>query len=325
MKRRSGIANMSINAKVLGIALVAILAMGIFANKNFLSVGNFMSILQQMSEIGIMALGLTLVILTGGIDISIGTTMGLCATITGVCLQLGMPVLPAVLCSFGVAVLCGLLNSAMIAIIGVPAMIATLGSQMFFNGIALALSQGNSISSVPESFYFLGQGQLFGVIPVQAIILAVLAVAVHIVLCRRRLGRRIYAVGNNMQASKLAGIKTTRVLTTVYVLCSVLCCVAGNIQVSRVATARADMGSVYMMQCLSAVVLGGTSIMGGKGGVGGTIVGVFIFAMIGNVMNLAGISAFWQQFAIGMILVMVLVFNRVTERRRRVKVAWSAG
>ncbi|MGI6070239.1 MAG: ABC transporter permease [Blautia sp.] len=304
--------DISLNAKVLTAAVLFMFLMGTFLNGNFLTVSNFLSICQQMSEIGILALGLTLVIITGGIDISIGSIMGLCATVTGFCMAKGMPIFAALVCSLLVSLLCGLLNAFMVAVIKVPAMIATLGTQMLFYGMALGLSEGNSISQIPQQFYFLGQGKIAG-IPVQALVLVALTAGVAVLLKKYRFGRRLFAIGNNEKVSLYSGIKTVKVLFGVYVICAVLCCIAGNIQVARVATARADMGSTYLMECLSAVVLGGTSISGGKGNVIGTIVGVFIFTLISNIMNLVGISAFWQQFTTGVVLILVVVFNKVTE------------
>lgn len=304
--------NVSLNTKVLAAAVLIILVLGSFLNGNFLTVNNMLSICQQMSEIGILALGLTMVIITGGIDISIGSIMGLCATVTGFCMAKGMAIPAALVCSLVVSLVCGILNAFMIAVIKVPAMIATLGTQMLFYGMALGLSEGNSISQIPEQFYFFGQGKIAG-IPVQALILIALTAGVSVMLKKYRFGRHLFAIGNNERVSLYSGVKTVRVLFGVYGICAVLCCIAGNIQVARVATARADMGSTYLMECLSAVVLGGTSISGGKGNVIGTIAGVFIFTLISNIMNLVGISAFWQQFTTGFVLILVVVFNKMTE------------
>lgn len=305
----------SLNGIVLLAAFLGIVVIGTVASRNFLTIRNILSIFQQMPEMGIMAIGLTIVIITGGNDLSSGTTMGLCAVISGLCLTSGMPIALAVLVSLAAAVLCGCLNAVLVAVIGIPPMIATLGTQMFFYGAALVLSKGNSISNIPREFYFLGQNKIAG-IPLQAIILVLLTVILAVVLKKRVFGKHLIAIGNNSKASAYSGIQTERVLFAAYIICSVLCCIAGNIQVSRVATARADMGYSFLMPCISAVVLGGTSIDGGIGGVGGTVVGVIIFAMISNIMNLAGISSFWQQLATGSILILVVVFNKITENHK---------
>ncbi|MCI9296722.1 MAG: ABC transporter permease [Lachnospiraceae bacterium] len=305
----------SLNGIVLLTAFLGIILIGTMANGNFLTIRNVLSIFQQMPEMGIMAIGLTIVIITGGNDLSSGTTMGLCAVISGLCLTSGMPIVPALLVSLVAAVACGCLNAALVAVIGIPPMIATLGTQMFFYGAALVLSKGNSISNIPREFYFLGQDKIAG-IPLQAIILILLTVILAVVLKMRVFGKHLFAIGNNSKASAYSGVHTEKVLFAAYITCSVLCCIAGNIQVSRVATARADMGYSFLMPCISAVVLGGTSIDGGIGGVGGTVIGVTIFAMISNIMNLAGISSFWQQLATGSILILVVVFNRITENRK---------
>ena len=305
----------SLNGIVLLAAFLGIVVIGTVASRNFLTIRNILSIFQQMPEMGIMAIGLTIVIITGGNDLSSGTTMGLCAVISGLCLTSGMPIALAVLVSLAAAVLCGCLNAVLVAVIGIPTMIATLGTQMFFYGPALVLSKGNSISNIPREFYFLGQNKIAG-IPLQAIILVLLTVILAVVLKKRVFGKHLIAIGNNSKASAYSGVQTERVLFAAYIICSVMCCIAGNIQVSRVATARADMGYSFLMPCISAVVLGGTSIDGGIGGVGGTVVGVIIFAMISNIMNLAGISSFWQQLATGSILILVVVFNKITENHK---------
>ena len=305
----------SLNGIVLLAAFLGIVVIGTVASRNFLTIRNILSIFQQMPEMGIMAIGLTIVIITGGNDLSSGTTMGLCAVISGLCLTSGMPIALAVLVSLAAAVLCGCLNAVLVAVIGIPPMIATLGTQMFFYGAALVLSKGNSISNIPREFYFLGQNKIAG-IPLQAIILVLLTVILAVVLKKRVFGKHLIAIGNNSKASAYSGVQTERVLFAAYIICSVLCCIAGNIQVSRVATARADMGYSFLMPCISAVVLRGTSIDGGIGGVGGTVVGVIIFAMISNIMNLAGISSFWQQLATGSILILVVVFNKITENHK---------
>ena len=303
---------LSLNGIVLMAAFLGIVIIGTVVNENFLTMKNILSIFQQMSEMGIMALGLTIVIITGGNDLASGTTMGLCAVVSGLCLTSGMPIPLALLISLAAAVACGCLNASLVALIGIPPMIATLGTQMFFYGAALVLSKGNSISNIPREFYFLGQDKLAG-LPLQAVILILLTIVLAVILKKKVFGKHLFAIGNNIKASAYSGIRTVKVLFLAYITCSVLCCIAGNIQVSRVATARADMGYSFLMPCISAVVLGGTSIDGGIGGVGGTVVGVLIFAMISNIMNLAGISSFWQQLATGSILVLVVVFNKITD------------
>lgn len=302
----------SLNTVVLAAALLVLIVAGSLLHPNFLTAGNIMSILQQMSENGILALGLTLVIITGNIDISIGSIMGLCATVSGLCMASGMNFLLAILISLIVAVACGLLNGLMVAVIKVPAMIATLGTQMLFNGIALGLSEGGSISQLDPNIYFLGQGRIAG-IPFQAILLLIAIIVTTILLKKTRLGRKLFAIGNNEKASRYAGIDTVKVVFISLIICAVLCCVAGLIQVGRVSTARADMGAAYLMECISAVVLGGTSIAGGKGTTIGSIAGVLIFTLISNIMNLVEISAFWQQFTTGVVLILVVIFNKISE------------
>ena len=140
-----------------------------------------------------------------------------------------------------------------------------------------------------------------------------------ILLKKTRLGRKLFAIGNNQKASQYAGIDTVKVVFISLIICAVLCCVAGLIQVGRVSTARADMGSAYLMECISAVVLGGTSIAGGKGTTIGSIAGVLIFTLISNIMNLVEISTFWQQFTTGVVLILVVIFNKISENGKNRK------
>ena len=200
----------SLNGIVLTAAFLGIVLIGTVVNENFLTMKNILSIFQQMSEMGIMALGLTIVIITGGNDLASGTTMGLCAVVSGLCLTSGMPIPLALLISLAAAVACGCLNASLVALIGIPPMIATLGTQMFFYGAALVLSKGNSISNIPREFYFLGQDKLAG-LPLQAVILILLTIVLAVILKKKVFGKHLFAIGNNIKASAYSGIRTVKV------------------------------------------------------------------------------------------------------------------
>jgi ribose/xylose/arabinose/galactoside ABC-type transport system permease subunit len=278
---------------------------------SFLTVDNLLSVTQQMSEFGILALGVTVIIITAGIDLSIGSIAGLTTIVIAMTYGAAGSLALAVTLGIITGALCGAFNGLLIAKIGVPPILVTLGTMTFFNGIALVLSKGNAISDLPEEFYFIGQGYLFGNIPVQTVIFAILAVLTSLLLSKTPWGRRVYAVGNNPVASVFSGVQVEKVLLYVYVFAGIMAAIAGWIISSRVSTARADLGAVYLMQSISAAVLGGTNIAGGSGTIFGTVIGVCVFAVLANGLNLIGVSPFAQNLLMGLALIVVLLINNI--------------
>jgi ribose/xylose/arabinose/galactoside ABC-type transport system permease subunit len=278
---------------------------------SFLTVDNLLSVTQQMSEFGILALGVTVIIITAGIDLSVGSIAGLTTIVIAMTYGLSGSLVLAVILGILTGALCGAFNGVLIAKIGVPPILVTLGTMTFFNGIALVLSKGNAISDLPEEFYFIGQGYLFGNIPVQTVIFAILAIFTSLLLSKTPWGRRVYAVGNNPIASIFSGVQVERVLLYVYVFAGLMAAIAGWIISSRVSTARADLGAVYLMQSISATVLGGTNIAGGSGTIFGTVIGVCVFAVLANGLNLIGVSPFAQNLLMGLALIVVLLINNM--------------
>lgn len=277
----------------------------------FLTVDNLLSVTQQMSEFGILALGVTVIIITAGIDLSVGSIAGLTTIVIAMTYGTTGSLVLAVVLGILTGALCGAFNGLLIAKIGVPPILVTLGTMTFFNGIALVLSKGNAISDLPEEFYFIGQGYLFGNIPVQTVIFAILAIATSLLLSKTPWGRRVYAVGNNPVASVFSGVEVEKVLLYVYIFAGLMAAIAGWIISSRVSTARADLGAVYLMQSISATVLGGTNIAGGSGTIFGTVIGVCVFAVLANGLNLIGVSPFAQNLLMGLALIVVLLINNM--------------
>lgn len=278
---------------------------------SFLTVDNLLSVTQQMSEFGILALGVTVIIITAGIDLSVGSIAGLTTIVIAMVYGLSGNLVVAVILGILTGALCGAFNGVLIAKIGVPPILVTLGTMTFFNGIALVLSKGNAISDLPEEFYFIGQGYLFGNIPVQTVIFVILAIATSLLLSKTPWGRRVYAVGNNPVASVFSGVQVDKVLLYVYIFAGIMAAIAGWIISSRVSTARADLGAVYVMQSISATVLGGTNIAGGSGTIFGTVIGVCVFAVLANGLNLIGVSPFAQNLLMGLALIVVLLINNI--------------
>lgn len=293
--------------------LLALMAVMSMTSPAFLKWDNLFLITQQMSELGIIALGMTLVILTAGIDLSVSSIVGLSAITIGYLSFQGVNIWVAVLAGLLVAVLCGAFNAVFIARIGVSPILVTLGTMSLFQGIALYVTKGNAFSDFPAVYNVIGLGYV-GPFPVQFLIFASLAIVLAIALKRTAWGRSIYLIGGNRVAARFSGINHRKVLFRVYLLVGLLCGIAAVIISSRVNTARPDLGSSYLLQSIAAVVLGGTMLTGGKGNIFGTVMGVSIFAVLSNGLNLNGVSPFVQTVLMGAILIVVLVIRFYTQK-----------
>jgi ribose transport system permease protein len=291
-------------------ALVVLLAV---ASPHFLTADNMVIVLRQAALQFLMAAGLTMVVLTGGIDLSIGAVLGL-----GACLGAGFiaggSVLLGVAAALGAGLACGLVNGALVAYVGIPAFIATYGMLWVAHGLGYVFMKGEVIHGFPAAFRTLGAG-FVGAIPVPVLIGAAILIVLHIVLHLTRFGRALYAIGGNAVAAKLSGMPTRRYLVTVYALSGVLAAFAGLVVIARVNAADSGTGEELLLTAIAAVCLGGTSLFGGAGGVVGTAIGSLILALVVNGMNMLGIATFWQAFAMGVIVILA-VFADVTFKRR---------
>lgn len=294
--------------KLIVLLFFMFLAFSILTN-TFNSLWNYITITQQMSEFAILAIGMTIVIMTGGIDLSIGSIVGLTTVIIASTYQSTANIYLAIILGSITAILCGLLNGFLIAKFSAPAMLITLGTQILYKGIALVLSKGNAISNFPEGYYYIGQEFIADYIPIQVVILFVVSIFMIILLNKTEFGKNIFNIGNNILATQYSGINTEKVLIKVYTISGILAGITAIIISSRVSTARADLGTVYVLQAVAAVVLGGTSISGGSGSIEGTILGVIIFATLGNGLNHLDVNPFLQTFIMGICLIIVLIFN----------------
>ena len=266
------------------LALVLVVEVLIFSKTgaNFATQGNLFEVLRLSTEIGLLALVLTPIILTGGIDLSVGSLLGLCAIVFGkLWRDAGMPPSLAAVCTLGVGALGGLLNAALITRLKLPPLIVTLGSFSLFRGLAEAITRGvDNFTNFPASFLFLGQGYLFGVIPAQLPVFALVAVGVWLLVHRTTFGRSFRAIGFSPDGSRYAGLPVARRLTFVYVLAGVVAAAAALVYAARVGQAKADAGTGYELLAITAVVLGGTSIFGGTGTVHGTLLGVAVLSVL---------------------------------------------
>jgi ribose transport system permease protein len=291
-------------------ALVTLLAV---ASPHFLTTANMVIVLRQAALLFLMSAGLTLVVLTGGIDLSVGAVLGLAACLGAGFIASGM-VLTGVLLALGAGLACGLVNGALVAYVGIPAFIATYGMLWVAHGLGYVFMKGEVIHGFPAAFRALGTG-FVGAIPVPVLIGAVLLLALHIVLHLTRFGRALYAIGGNAVAARLTGMPVKRHLVTVYALSGVLAAFAGLVVIARVNAADSGTGEELLLTSIAAVCLGGTSLFGGVGGVIGTAIGALILALVVNGMNMLGIATFWQAFAMGLIVILAVLADVSFKRR----------
>lgn len=300
---------------ILGVLFVLILFFTIVTD-SFLTTGNVLNIARQVSMLGISAVGMTCVILTSGIDLSVGSVMGI-TNIVGALLmtKYGIPILPAALITLVIACAIGLVNGLMVSYVGVPALITTLAMMTLLRGLTYVLCDGLPVWGLPESFKTLGQGYL-GIIPIPVIIMFIIFIVGWVFLNRVKTGRYIYGLGGNQEAVRLAGIRTKRVETGVYVISSFLTGIAGLIMLSRINTGQPKIGTMFEMDVITAVVLGGVSIMGGAGSIFGVLLGVFITGILSNGMILLDISEYYQQIIKGVVLLLAVTFDSLAKRKK---------
>lgn len=289
---------------------VLVLGLGLtLLSDNFLTVSNLLNVLRQVSINAIIACGMTMVILTAGIDLSVGSVLALGSAITAGLSAGGTNPLLAILAGLGVGALVGFVNGAMVTKGAVPAFVATLGTMAIARGLTLVYTGGRPITGLPSAIQFIGTGYL-GPIPVPIVIMAIVAVLVYIFLRHTPYGRYLYAVGSNPEAARFAGIPVNRVLRIAYVLTGILSVLAGMILIGRLNSAQPTAGQSFEMDAIAAVVLGGTSLAGGQGGVAGTLVGALIIGILENGLNLLKVPSFWQQVAKGAVILGAVLLDR---------------
>lgn len=281
----------------------------------FLRTRNMMNILQNISLQGISAIGMTMVIITGGIDISVGGVLALSVWIAALIMKSGYSWVLASLICILIAAVCGTINAFSIAVMKIPPMIATLAMMYMTRGLQTVISHGNTLNGLPEGFLFIGQGMLFDAIPIPAIIIVILYVMASFFMEKTITGRNIYAVGGNPEAARVAGINNTRVLFFAYIMCSIFAAIAGLIFIARMDSAPAAMAISLEMKAIMGAVIGGTSVtFGGKGKMMGTFLGVIIVGLIGNALDLLGVSPYYQQFIQGALVLIVVFLEAIRER-----------
>lgn len=296
---------------ILGVLLIVALIILAFQSDRFFTADNLLNQGRLMAEVGLVALAMTFVIVTGGIDLSVGSILGLVAILLGVFWQnLGIPLPLAMVLGILVGGVAGLVNGLIITRFGVPPLIATLATLALYRGLAEGISQARSVRGYPEWFFTLGQGEFAGV-PVQLWIFASLAVVAAIILGLSTFGRATYAIGSNAVASRFSGLSVDRSLLLIYTASGLVAGLAAVIFVSRVSTTRSDMGTGLELDVITAVVLGGTSIFGGRGTIIGTLLGLVLMQALKNGLALAGVKGDGTIVVIGAVLIGTVLISNI--------------
>ena len=297
-----------------GVFFILVIEFLIFslASKSFLTLGNILSVGRQMSFTGIAAIGMTLVMLTGGIDISVGSMLAmagvLCAKLSA---DVGLPLWIAVVITLLIGALFGLINGAAVTRLHIPALIATLATQTILKGIAYLLTNAVPVKNLSTTYKFLGQGYIFGVIPVPLIITVALYVLAWWYLDKTYLGRRVYLSGGNEEAARLSGINTKWTITGTYVFSGVFAAIAGVLMAARLGSGQPSVGSGFEMDVITATVLGGISVNGGKGKVVNVFVGACIMGVLANGMTMLNINQYLQWIINGLVLLFAVTMSNL--------------
>jgi inositol transport system permease protein len=299
-----------------GLVLALLLICGLLAalNPAFLTWQNWVIIIRQIAINGILAVGVTYVLLSGGVDLSLGSVLALSGVVAAHFAHPGDYPLPVpVALGMLAGLLCGVVNGTLVTRGGVAPFIATLGMMTAARGLALVVSEGKPVSNLSPEFARIASGSLLG-LPVPVLMLAAVAALSWVVLTRTRPGRHLYAVGGNALAARAAGINVDRVRGAAYLVCGTLAGLAGVLQASRVTTGQPNAGIAFELDAIAAVVIGGTSLTGGVGTIGGTLLGALLMGVINNGLDLLNVSSYYQQIIKGLIIVGAVWLDKRTPR-----------
>lgn len=297
-----------------GVFLILVVEFIIFAmaSDSFLTPNNILSVGRQMSFTGIAAIGMTLVMLTGGIDISVGSMLAmsgvLCAKLSA---DMGLPLVFAILVTVLVGALFGFVNGFYVTRLHIPALIATLATQTILKGIAYLITNAVPVKNLSDIYKFLGQGYVLGIVPVPLLVTIALYVVAWWYLDKTYLGRRVYLAGGNEEAARLSGINTKRTISSTYVLSGIFAAIAGILMASRLGSGQPSVGSGFEMDVITATVLGGISVNGGKGKVANVFVGACIMGVLANGMTMMNINQYLQWIINGLVLLFAVTMSNL--------------
>ena len=313
-KHKINLSNWMIYIGMVGIFLVFAIvcsAMG----KNFLNLNNIMNIINQASINAIIAIGASLVILTGGIDLSVGSVVGFVGIFLAMNLKAGMSIPLAILLCLICGVAIGLFNGILVSYGKVPAFITTLGSMQAVRGLAQIINGGQAVSGFPLEIGAVMKTRFFGVVPIGVLYVAVFYTVIVLILSYTKFGRRIYAIGGNAHAARLSGIKVKRIEVSVYVLSGAFAAFAGVMLLSRLLYADPSAGNSYEMDAIAAAVIGGISMSGGKGRLANTVVGAIILATLTNGLQIMNVATYYQTVITGLVIIIAVFADKQKERK----------
>ncbi|MCA5013747.1 MULTISPECIES: ABC transporter permease [unclassified Enterococcus] len=293
------------------LALIALVIVVTVLNPSFITPNNLLNLLRQVSINALIAFGMSFVILTGGIDLSVGSTLALSGALTAGLIANGISPILAMLVGMVLGAFLGLINGLLITKGKMAPFIATLATMTIYRGATLVYTDGNPITGIGESFIFqfMGKGYLFGV-PFPIFVMLIFFLLLYVLLHKTAFGKKTYAVGGNLKAAEIAGVKTDRVQMIIYTISGLMASISGIILTSRLNSAQPTAGQAYEMDAIAAVVLGGTSLSGGKGRLFGTLIGALIIGTINNGLNLLGVSSFYQQIVKGLVIIIAVLLDR---------------
>ncbi|WP_022799485.1 ABC transporter permease [Thermus islandicus] len=280
----------------------------------FLSPSNLLNVLRQVSINAILALGMTVVILKGGIDLSVGSLLALAGALAAGFAVSGLPPALAMGLGIGIAVALGILQGLLVAYAGLPPFIVTLAGLTAFRGLTLVYTDGSPITGLPDSFLFLGNGTLLG-IPVPVVAMLSFLLLTQLLLQNTALGRYLYAIGGNEEAARLSGVPVARIKVFAYAYSGLAAGLAALVLTGRLNSAQPTAGTGFELDAIAAAVVGGTSLAGGRGTAWGTFLGALIIGVLNNGMNLLNVSSFYQLIAKGVVIVLALLVDRLVRRR----------
>ena len=301
---------------LLGVLALVVIFLTVLSKGKFLSSSNLLNLLRQMSINAIISVGMTFCIISGGVDLSVGSVGVLSGCLAAIVMKATGNVLLGMLVGFTVGLICGLINGIIICRMNVIPFIGTMAMMTAASGVATLVTDGQTISGLPDVFVSFGQGLISGVIPVLVIIMAVVVAIGWVVLSKTEFGLNVYAIGGNEKASRLVGLNVSRVRLTIYISSGFLAALGGMLMVSRLASAQPGLMASTSMDCVAAVVVGGTSMRGGSGSMINTVIGAILMQTVTNGLNLIGLGFAYQQIITGIIIAIAVSVDMASSKKK---------
>ena len=325
-KKQFNFQNMISKYGIVAVLILMIVGMSI-VKPSFRTITNFLNILTQSSIYGILALGMTLVIISKGIDLSVGSILAMSAVVAASLGQTStatsrlfpnlpeLPVIVPILGALAIGTLCGVINGGLIAFTGIPAFIATLGMTTIARGFAYIYTNGKPVSTLIPGFRFIGQGNILGV-PMPVVIYLVMILITWVLLNNTRFGKRVYAVGGNINAAEVSGVNVKKMLLLIYTYMGLLAGISGVVATARMVSAQPGLAVGYELTAIASTTIGGTSHSGGIGTIWGAVVGALVLSVMRNGMTILGIHSYWQQIVEGLVIIVAVILDMRKNARK---------